>query len=285
VSESPQPVRVLIADDDEGFRGALADLLTAFGHADVVGAARDGREAVELYFALGPDVVFMDVVMPVCDGIEATKRILARDPEARIVALTAGDDYRALALCLIAGAKGCLRKAPDTIKLAPLMLALSGTRRHAGGTPRRSDPRRPPPMSLQRSRIAALAALGALAVAAPVSIADPRSNGVSARLGEFSIKLNRSTASHGRITFSIRNTGEVEHEFIVLETGLKADKLPRRGGTAEEGAAGRVVDEAEGIEPGKTAKLTVRLKPGRYVLLCNLPGHYAGGMRTALRVS
>jgi DNA-binding NarL/FixJ family response regulator len=175
-------VRVLIADDDDAFRRALADLLTAFGHVDVVGSARDGREAVELFSALGPDVVFMDVVMPVCDGIEATRRILARDPDARIVALTAGDDHRALALCLAAGAKGCLKKAPDTITLAPLMLALAGARRRAGAMPAVSP------------------------------------------------------------------------------------KRPRD-------------------EPGKTAQLKVRLEAGRYVLLCNLSGHYAGGMRVALRVT
>ena len=73
----------------------------------------------------------MDVVMPVCDGVEATKRILAADPVAWVVAMTADDDYRALALCLAAGANGCLRKDPDAVALASLVLALSGALRAA----------------------------------------------------------------------------------------------------------------------------------------------------------
>jgi DNA-binding NarL/FixJ family response regulator len=117
-------VRVLLADDDPAFRAALAQALGA--QAEIAGAAGDGAEAVELYRTVAPDVVLMDVVMPRCDGIEATRRILALDPEARIVALTGGDDHRALALCLTAGARGCLRK--DSLVLAPLMLALAAIR-------------------------------------------------------------------------------------------------------------------------------------------------------------
>ena len=119
------PLRVLLADDDEEEGRALAASLTATRLADVVGAARDGLDAVDLYAALHPDIVFMDVVMPRCDGLEATKRILALDPDARIVALTGAEDYRVLALCLAAGARGCLRKGPDTIRIAPIMLALA----------------------------------------------------------------------------------------------------------------------------------------------------------------
>jgi DNA-binding NarL/FixJ family response regulator len=139
-------LRVLIVDDDDVFRQTLAHLLAASGHADVVATASDGEAAVELYRTLAPDVVLMDVVMPVCDGIEATRRILADDGDARIVALTAGDDDRALILCLGAGAKGCLKKGPHTITLAPLMLALAG----AAPTPRRSDSSRRSSMSARR---------------------------------------------------------------------------------------------------------------------------------------
>jgi DNA-binding NarL/FixJ family response regulator len=177
-------LRVLIADDDDGFRRMLAELLSAHGGVDVVGTARDGREAVERFRALAPDVVLMDVVMPVCDGIEATRQIVALDPLARVVALTGGDDHRSLALCLAAGAKGALKKVPDSIALAPLMLALAGARE--ASTSRRSESRRKSSMSANRRRSA--------------------------------------------------------------------------------------------------ANLTVQLKPGRYVVLCNLAGHYSGGMRANLSV-
>ena len=80
-----------------------------------------------MFAALDPDIVFIDVVMPVYDGIQAPARILARDPDARIVALTRASSIARCTLYPAAGAKGCLRKA-DTITLAPLMLALAGTR-------------------------------------------------------------------------------------------------------------------------------------------------------------
>ena len=106
-------IRVLLADDERAFRDTLARLLLLSGHADVVATASNGREAVELYRELMPEAVLMDVVMPVCDGIEATRRILAVDADARIITLTSGDDYRALTLCLAAGARGCLKKGPE----------------------------------------------------------------------------------------------------------------------------------------------------------------------------
>ncbi len=117
-------IRVLLADDERAFRDTLARLLLSSGHADVVATASNGKEAVELYRELMPEAVLMDVVMPVCDGIEATRRILAVDADAQIITLTSGDDYRALTLCLAAGARGCLKKGPDTSTLAALMLAI-----------------------------------------------------------------------------------------------------------------------------------------------------------------
>jgi DNA-binding NarL/FixJ family response regulator len=118
-------VRVLLADADGVFRRALAERLAATGRIDVVATARDGAEAVELYRALAPDVVLVAVGMPGCDGIEATTRIRAVDGHARIVALTGAEDYRALELCLGAGAGGCFKKGLDAADLAPLSVALA----------------------------------------------------------------------------------------------------------------------------------------------------------------
>jgi uncharacterized cupredoxin-like copper-binding protein len=70
-----------------------------------------------------------------------------------------------------------------------------------------------------------------------------------------------------------------------LPRGNAADALPTEHNEVKEHAAGQLVDEAENIKPGRTAKLTVRLKPGRYILLCNLRGHYRGGMHAAFRVT
>jgi DNA-binding NarL/FixJ family response regulator len=121
-----RPLRILIADDDVTFRQALTAVLKRVGGVQVVATASDGLEAVRLFSELKPDLVLMDVVMPGCDGIAATKKILEVEPAARIIALTAAEDHRLLTLCMEAGAQGCLRKDPATVQLA-LILARQGT--------------------------------------------------------------------------------------------------------------------------------------------------------------
>ena len=158
------PLRVLVADDDDAFRRALTAALDGVGRVEVVGAARDGREAIELFSELAPDVVLMDIVMPRCDGIAATREILATDPGARIIALTSADDYRALALCLAAGATGCLKKDGGTLALAPLMISLHGARAPA----KRTDP---PPNTSDRSRSRMRASVPAIVLALGVALA------------------------------------------------------------------------------------------------------------------
>ncbi len=90
----PKRVRVLIADDHRLFAEALEAILAADGRIEVVGQAGDGREAVELARALEPDVVLMDVSMPVLDGFEATEEIRAEADGVRVLMLT-GSNSRA----------------------------------------------------------------------------------------------------------------------------------------------------------------------------------------------
>jgi DNA-binding NarL/FixJ family response regulator len=84
-------VKVLIADDHEGIRQMLALRLQA-PWCEVVGQATNGREAVDQTIELGPDVIVMDVAMPVMDGIEATREIKGRFPEIEILGYTAISD-------------------------------------------------------------------------------------------------------------------------------------------------------------------------------------------------
>jgi uncharacterized cupredoxin-like copper-binding protein len=130
--------------------------------------------------------------------------------------------------------------------------------------------------------VAVAAALAASGMTVAASAGQPRR--VAAKLGEYSIKLDRGSVSHGRVSFTIRNDGKAVHEFIVLKSSLQPDALPRNGSKVNEGSAGRVIDEVEDIKPGRSATLTLNLKAGRYVLLCNLAGHYPGGMHAGLRV-
>lgn len=82
-------IRVLVADDHDRVRAALTRLLATVEGIEVVGQAVDGAQAVALAASLVPDVVVMDVSMPVLDGLEATRRIVKQNPLLRVVTLTA----------------------------------------------------------------------------------------------------------------------------------------------------------------------------------------------------
>ena len=110
-------VRLLLADDHRILREGLRRSLQAQGF-DVVGEAGDGAEAVELAADLRPDVVLMDLSMPVLGGIEATRRIREDLPEVRVVVLTMHADDTTMAQALRAGADGYLVKDCSTDEIA-----------------------------------------------------------------------------------------------------------------------------------------------------------------------
>jgi len=104
------PIRVLVTEDHDIVRKGICALLVTESQIDVVGEARDGEEAIRAAQSLHPDVILMDLVMPGIDGLEATRRIVAEQPDARVLVLTsfAGDDK--LFPAIEAGALGYLLK-------------------------------------------------------------------------------------------------------------------------------------------------------------------------------
>jgi NarL family two-component system response regulator LiaR len=103
------PLRVIVADDDPLARRMLRDLLQMAG-ITVIAEAGSGREAVELGLYYRPDVVVMDLIMPGVDGLAATRQIVERAPEVRVVILTSSDDDEVGLMTLRAGASGFLCK-------------------------------------------------------------------------------------------------------------------------------------------------------------------------------
>lgn len=102
-------MRILIADDHALFRDGLRSLLQSQGH-EIVGEARNGRQAVELAGNLHPDLVLMDISMPELDGVAATRELTAQQPDVKVVMLTASEDSETLFDAIKAGAQGYLLK-------------------------------------------------------------------------------------------------------------------------------------------------------------------------------
>jgi two-component system nitrate/nitrite response regulator NarL len=103
-------LRILLVDDHLLFRKGLARLLDAQPDFEIVGEAADGLEAVGKAELLHPDVVLMDIRMPNCDGLEATRRIKGQMPNVRVVMLTVSEDEQDLAAAVRHGADGYLLK-------------------------------------------------------------------------------------------------------------------------------------------------------------------------------
>jgi DNA-binding NarL/FixJ family response regulator len=113
-----KPVRILIVDDQRLMREGLRTLLELEAGLETAGEAEDGLAALEKYAALQPDVVLMDIRMPRLDGVEATRRMLLRWPEARVIILTTFDDDAIVFDGLRAGALGYLLKDVSGEELA-----------------------------------------------------------------------------------------------------------------------------------------------------------------------
>jgi two-component system, NarL family, response regulator LiaR len=112
-----QPIRILLADDHVMLRQGTAEILRKEADIEVVGEADDGQQAIDLTLQLRPDIVVMDVRMPVLSGLEATRRIREDMPEVQVLVLTAYDDDQYVFSLLQAGASGYLLKTAPVYEL------------------------------------------------------------------------------------------------------------------------------------------------------------------------
>ncbi|MBW4698925.1 MAG: response regulator [Aphanocapsa lilacina HA4352-LM1] len=122
--ERPAMIRLLLVDDQPLFREGLADLLLLEEDMQIVGQAGHGQEAITLAMQRLPDVILMDVRMPVCDGVEATRQIHQRYPWIRILVLTTFDEDEYILQSLQAGALGYLLKSTPARQVAAAVRAL-----------------------------------------------------------------------------------------------------------------------------------------------------------------
>jgi DNA-binding NarL/FixJ family response regulator len=121
------PIRILIVDDQALFREGLRTLLSVQPGLEVVGEAGNGEEALGRAAVLRPDVVLMDLQMPVMDGAAATRRLKAQQPDAKVIVLTTFDDDESVFDGLRAGAVGYLLKdTPSTKLIEAIRLAARG---------------------------------------------------------------------------------------------------------------------------------------------------------------
>ena len=123
---TPAPLRVVIADDQTSVREGLVLLLGGLPDIDVVGAAGNGEEALELVAAHRPDAILLDLHMPVLDGIGATRRLAAEHPGVAVVVLTTYVDDASVLDALRAGARSYLTKDADRTDIARALHAAAG---------------------------------------------------------------------------------------------------------------------------------------------------------------
>lgn len=134
------------------------------------------------------------------------------------------------------------------------------------------------------TRVLILATFVLLVAAACSSASGSGGGTVNATLTDSKILVDRDNISAGTVVFTVKNTGTVEHELVVLKTDVAADKIKadadEPGKMSEEGSLG----ESGDIAAGETKTFNLNLAAGHYVFMCNQPGHYLLGMHIAFTV-
>jgi uncharacterized cupredoxin-like copper-binding protein len=144
---------------------------------------------------------------------------------------------------------------------------------------------------VRRGPMVALVGVGLVAIvvaatwasaASSKAVADSEVAVTMGKPSELSLKMSAKSAKAGEVALIVRNSGKLVHEFILLRTPIKASRLAARDGEAKKVVEPGFMVELEDMEPGDRVSLVLPMKKGHYVLLCNIEGHYHGGMRADL---
>ncbi|GAB2618026.1 response regulator transcription factor [Nocardioides ginkgobilobae] len=213
--------RVLVVDDDPLVRSALTLMLGGAADLDVVGEAADGRQGVEMALSLQPDVVLMDVRMPVLNGLEATRELHARPDPPRVVVLTTFDADEHVLGALAAGADGFLLKdtPPAEIVAAVRAVAAGDPMLSAAATRTLIDRlRRQDPDDRQAAARARLAELTDREQEVALAVGRGLSNAEVARSLHLSIPTVKAHVS--RVFEKLGATNRVQVAICVHDAGL-----------------------------------------------------------------
>ena len=128
--------------------------------------------------------------------------------------------------------------------------------------------------------------LALLVAACTPATPTPSARHLDVRIKDFDIEPAARTVPAGGMTLDVWNEGPTTHEFVIVRSELPAGSLPiASDGLSVDEDRVTVLDELEEVEDGTSDALTVSLTPGRYVMFCNLDGHYLGGMHAAIEVT
>jgi uncharacterized cupredoxin-like copper-binding protein len=125
---------------------------------------------------------------------------------------------------------------------------------------------------------------GANASAAPPATSSAGASSVHVRLDEWSIAPDSTTLAAGKVAFNVSDAGKSLHEMVLFKSDKDPGSLPVTRGKVDEAAIGQKIGEVEGLHAGDSKSATFDLKPGSYILICNLTNHYSKGMVSQIEV-
>ena len=133
---------------------------------------------------------------------------------------------------------------------------------------------------MRKLALLAASTLAAVAISVPLALASASASTVKVTEKEFKLTPSATSVKAGTVTFKIKNTGAIDHTFLIVKTSLAASKLPQKS----QRVTLKPLKQAGPFKPGKGGTVTLTLKPGTFVLYCNVAGHYKAGQYARLVV-